>query len=64
MHLLQTRPGGYVEGEGIARIEQSPAPLVITAIVDLASGFSRTTPSCQAARRNRYIFKNARSNVS
>ncbi len=34
MHLLRTRPGGYAEGEGVARIEQSPAPLVILSAAD------------------------------
>ena len=34
MHLLRTRPGGYAEADGIARIEQTPAPLVILSAAD------------------------------
>ena len=34
MHLLRTRPGGYAEADGIPRIEQTPAPLVILSAAD------------------------------
>ena len=34
MHLLQTKPGGYVGEEGIARIEQTPAQIVLLSTAD------------------------------
>ncbi len=34
MHLLRTRPGGYVGEDGIANLEQTPADLVILSAAD------------------------------
>ena len=36
MHLLSTRPGGYVEdgGQGLVRVEQTPGDIVVLSAAD------------------------------
>lgn len=36
MHLLSTKPGGYVEdgGQGIVRVEQTPGDIVVLSAAD------------------------------
>ncbi len=55
MHLLQAKPGGYVGEEGIPRIEQSPADIVVLSAADtdialLANAYAERPPDYPSLR--------------
>ena len=59
MHLLSTRPGGYVEdnGQGVVRVEQTPGDIVVLSaadttlslLADVAAGLDPSYPKVRLA---------------